>query len=121
MMLSVLVSSQLVYVKLLPFLILQVSKAAWATVLALIWLHSSKVEAKKEWELIAVKAVSWLKTQKGMTQKKQRLLGCFGKSSALSNFMSFCAPPPTVASMSDCVAAGNALLCCNVQTDTLGL
>ncbi|XP_020564122.1 von Willebrand factor A domain-containing protein 5A isoform X2 [Oryzias latipes] len=68
----------------------KVSKAAWATVLALIWLHSSKVEAKKEWELIAVKAVSWLKTQK-------------------------------VASMSDCVAAGNALLCCNVQTDTLGL
>uniref|UniRef100_A0A3P9I9B7 VIT domain-containing protein n=1 Tax=Oryzias latipes TaxID=8090 RepID=A0A3P9I9B7_ORYLA len=68
----------------------KVSKAAWATVLALIWLHSSKVEAKKEWELIAVKAVSWLKTQR-------------------------------VASMSDCVAAGNALLCCNVQTVTLGL
>uniref|UniRef100_A0A3P9I8W5 VIT domain-containing protein n=1 Tax=Oryzias latipes TaxID=8090 RepID=A0A3P9I8W5_ORYLA len=50
--------------------------SAWATVLALIWLHSSKVEAKKEWELIAVKAVSWLKTQRGTTQKKQLTI-CF--------------------------------------------
>ncbi|KAF6736134.1 von Willebrand factor A domain-containing protein 5A [Oryzias melastigma] len=68
----------------------KVTKEVWATVLALIWLHSCKLEAKEEWELVAMKAVLWLQTRK-------------------------------VASMSDCVEAGNTLLCCNVQKDTLGL
>ncbi|RVE64341.1 hypothetical protein OJAV_G00124910 [Oryzias javanicus] len=68
----------------------KVAKEVWATVLALIWLHSCKLEAKAEWELVAMKAVLWLQSQK-------------------------------VPSMSDCVEAGNTLLCCDVQRDTLGL
>ncbi|CAI5693966.1 unnamed protein product [Oreochromis niloticus] len=35
----------------------------WATVLALIWLHSFKMDAKDEWELLAMKAASWLRAQ----------------------------------------------------------
>ena len=37
----------------------------WATILALIWLHGFKMEAKEEWELLAMKAVSWLSAQNG--------------------------------------------------------
>uniref|UniRef100_A0A3Q3JFU2 Uncharacterized protein n=1 Tax=Monopterus albus TaxID=43700 RepID=A0A3Q3JFU2_MONAL len=40
-----------------------VNKEVWATVLALIWLHGFKMAAKEEWELLAMKAVSWLKAQ----------------------------------------------------------
>uniref|UniRef100_A0A667Z4K7 von Willebrand factor A domain containing 5A n=1 Tax=Myripristis murdjan TaxID=586833 RepID=A0A667Z4K7_9TELE len=36
----------------------------WATILALIWLHGFKMEAQEEWELLAMKAVSWLHAQK---------------------------------------------------------
>ncbi|XP_063349377.1 von Willebrand factor A domain-containing protein 5A-like [Pelmatolapia mariae] len=35
----------------------------WATVLALIWLHAFKMDAKDEWELLAMKAASWLRAQ----------------------------------------------------------
>uniref|UniRef100_A0A8D2ZFC4 von Willebrand factor A domain-containing protein 5A-like n=1 Tax=Scophthalmus maximus TaxID=52904 RepID=A0A8D2ZFC4_SCOMX len=34
----------------------------WATILALIWLHGVKLDAKEEWELLAMKATSWLPT-----------------------------------------------------------
>lgn len=37
----------------------------YATILALIWLHGFKLEAKEEWELLAVKAASWLHAQNG--------------------------------------------------------
>uniref|UniRef100_A0A3B4XNV1 von Willebrand factor A domain-containing protein 5A-like n=1 Tax=Seriola lalandi dorsalis TaxID=1841481 RepID=A0A3B4XNV1_SERLL len=37
----------------------------WATILALIWLHAFKMDAKEEWELLAMKAVSWLRAQNG--------------------------------------------------------
>uniref|UniRef100_A0A3Q1JR57 von Willebrand factor A domain containing 5A n=1 Tax=Anabas testudineus TaxID=64144 RepID=A0A3Q1JR57_ANATE len=37
----------------------------WATILALIWLHGFKTDAKEEWELLALKAVSWLQAQNG--------------------------------------------------------
>ncbi|XP_078140367.1 von Willebrand factor A domain-containing protein 5A-like [Centroberyx gerrardi] len=67
-----------------------VNQEVWATILALIWLHGFKMEAREEWELLAMKAVSWLHTQK--------------------------APCVT-----ECVEAGNALLGCKVQKDTLGL
>uniref|UniRef100_A0A8D2ZFD7 von Willebrand factor A domain-containing protein 5A-like n=1 Tax=Scophthalmus maximus TaxID=52904 RepID=A0A8D2ZFD7_SCOMX len=36
----------------------------WATILALIWLHGVKLDAKEEWELLAMKATSWLRAQK---------------------------------------------------------
>uniref|UniRef100_A0A3Q2V5Z0 VWFA domain-containing protein n=1 Tax=Haplochromis burtoni TaxID=8153 RepID=A0A3Q2V5Z0_HAPBU len=37
----------------------------WATILALIWIHGFKMDAKDEWELLAVKAASWLQAHKG--------------------------------------------------------
>ncbi|XP_042072328.1 von Willebrand factor A domain-containing protein 5A isoform X1 [Haplochromis burtoni] len=39
------------------------SNEVWATVLALIWLHAFKMDAKDEWELLAMKAASWLRAQ----------------------------------------------------------
>uniref|UniRef100_A0A8C2ZQG8 von Willebrand factor A domain containing 5A n=1 Tax=Cyclopterus lumpus TaxID=8103 RepID=A0A8C2ZQG8_CYCLU len=41
----------------------------WATILALIWLHGFKMDAQEEWELLAMKAVSWLQAQKGKKHK----------------------------------------------------
>lgn len=41
------------------------TQEVWATILALIWLHGFKMEAQEEWELLAMKAVSWLHAQKG--------------------------------------------------------
>ncbi|XP_078023378.1 von Willebrand factor A domain-containing protein 5A-like [Epinephelus lanceolatus] len=40
-----------------------VNQEVWATILALIWLHGSKMDAQDEWELLAMKAVSWLRAQ----------------------------------------------------------
>ncbi|XP_066458804.1 von Willebrand factor A domain-containing protein 5A-like isoform X2 [Eleutherodactylus coqui] len=39
--------------------------SVWATVLALIWLHSSCLNQKEEWELLEYKAMSWLKAKAG--------------------------------------------------------
>ena len=69
---------------------LPVTEDVWATILALIWLHGFKTEARDEWQLVAMKAVSWVRAQK---------VGC----------------------MTECVEAGNALLCCRVQKEDLGL
>ncbi|KAM4627898.1 von Willebrand factor A domain-containing protein 5A-like isoform 2-T2 [Polymixia lowei] len=41
-----------------------VNQEVWATILALIWLHGFKMEAQMEWQLLAMKAVSWLQAQK---------------------------------------------------------
>uniref|UniRef100_A0A8D3ECW5 von Willebrand factor A domain-containing protein 5A-like n=1 Tax=Scophthalmus maximus TaxID=52904 RepID=A0A8D3ECW5_SCOMX len=45
------------------------NRELWATILALIWLHGVKVDAKEEWELLAMKAVSWLRAQNGNNNK----------------------------------------------------
>lgn len=37
----------------------------WATILALIWLHDVKLDAKEEWNLLAKKAMSWLHGNNG--------------------------------------------------------
>ena len=37
----------------------------WATVLALVWLHGVKADAKDEWELLALKAATWLRSHNG--------------------------------------------------------
>ncbi|XP_061574906.1 von Willebrand factor A domain-containing protein 5A-like isoform X3 [Cololabis saira] len=71
-----------------PFLLKKVNKEVWATILALMWLHAFKTDAKVEWELLALKAASWLRAQNAPC-------------------------------MTECVAAGNALLGCNVQADAL--
>ncbi|KAM4627904.1 von Willebrand factor A domain-containing protein 5A-like isoform 5-T5 [Polymixia lowei] len=69
-----------------------VNQEVWATILALIWLHGFKMEAQMEWQLLAMKAVSWLQAQKGKTP-------C----------------------LTECVEAGNALLGSKVLKDALGL
>ncbi|KAL7857685.1 hypothetical protein AOLI_G00177870 [Acnodon oligacanthus] len=43
----------------------QVEKGVWATVLALIWLHGFKMDAQVEWRFVALKAVMWIRNQKG--------------------------------------------------------
>uniref|UniRef100_A0A8P4GS97 von Willebrand factor A domain-containing protein 5A n=1 Tax=Dicentrarchus labrax TaxID=13489 RepID=A0A8P4GS97_DICLA len=53
----------------------------WATILALIWLHGFKVDAQDEWQLLAMKAVSWLLTQNAScvtecVEAGNALLGC---------------------------------------------
>ncbi|CAI9558456.1 unnamed protein product [Staurois parvus] len=42
-----------------------VERPVWATVLAVIWLHSSCLDHRDEWELLEGKAVSWVKASAG--------------------------------------------------------
>ncbi|XP_037630978.1 von Willebrand factor A domain-containing protein 5A-like isoform X3 [Sebastes umbrosus] len=65
-----------------------VNQEVWATVLALIWLHGFKMDAQEEWELLAMKAVSWLRAQNaaGVTECVEAgntLLGCSVKKDVL--------------------------------------
>ncbi|XP_047195659.1 von Willebrand factor A domain-containing protein 5A isoform X1 [Hippoglossus stenolepis] len=56
-----------------------VNQEVWATILALIWLHGFKIDAKLEWELLAMKAVSWLRAQNvpsECVEAGNTLLGC---------------------------------------------
>ncbi|XP_056230383.1 von Willebrand factor A domain-containing protein 5A-like isoform X1 [Seriola aureovittata] len=58
-----------------------VTQEVWATILALIWLHAFKMDAKEEWELLAMKAVSWLRAQNAPSvaecvEAGNALLGC---------------------------------------------
>ncbi|XP_077773309.1 von Willebrand factor A domain-containing protein 5A-like [Podarcis muralis] len=43
----------------------QVTPDAWATVLALLWLHSRAIDHRDEWELLETKALSWLQATAG--------------------------------------------------------
>ncbi|XP_069390572.1 von Willebrand factor A domain-containing protein 5A-like isoform X4 [Paralichthys olivaceus] len=63
-----------------------VNQAVWATILALIWLHGFKMDAKEEWELLAMKAVSWLRAQNAPSkcvEAGNTLLGCNVQKDAL--------------------------------------
>ncbi|XP_028931350.1 von Willebrand factor A domain-containing protein 5A-like [Ornithorhynchus anatinus] len=42
-----------------------VDAAVWATVLAVVWLHSTSGDQKDEWELLEGKAVAWLRARAG--------------------------------------------------------
>ncbi|KAG7479510.1 hypothetical protein JOB18_027010 [Solea senegalensis] len=58
-----------------------VNQEVWATILALIWLHGFKMDMKEEWELLALKAVSWLRAQNApcvaeCVEAGNALLGC---------------------------------------------
>ncbi|XP_016115164.1 von Willebrand factor A domain-containing protein 5A-like [Sinocyclocheilus grahami] len=48
----------------------QVDGSVWATVLALIWLYSYKLDQQVEWQFVAMKAASWIRSQKpgGLSQ-----------------------------------------------------
>ncbi|RVE64487.1 hypothetical protein OJAV_G00126350 [Oryzias javanicus] len=59
----------------------KVSSEVWATILALTWLHGFKMDAKDEWELLAVKAASWVQAQNApcvmeCVDSANALLGC---------------------------------------------
>ncbi|XP_072313100.1 von Willebrand factor A domain-containing protein 5A-like [Eucyclogobius newberryi] len=60
----------------------------WATILALVWLHGLKADAKDEWELLVMKAATWLRSQNaaGLTEcveAANALLGCSVQKEAL--------------------------------------
>uniref|UniRef100_A0A8C9Y8I2 VIT domain-containing protein n=1 Tax=Sander lucioperca TaxID=283035 RepID=A0A8C9Y8I2_SANLU len=60
----------------------------WATILALIWLHGFKMDAQEEWELLAMKTVSWLRAQNALcvtecVEAGNALLGCSMQKDAL--------------------------------------
>ncbi|KAM9733623.1 von Willebrand factor A domain-containing protein 5A-like isoform 3-T3 [Menidia menidia] len=64
-----------------------INKEVWATILALIWLHGFKMDAKEEWELLAAKAASWLRAQNACQTEcvdaGNALLGCSVQKDAL--------------------------------------
>lgn len=43
----------------------QVDGSVWATLLALIWLYGCKIDQQVEWQFVAMKAASWIGSQKG--------------------------------------------------------
>ncbi|CAI5693937.1 unnamed protein product [Oreochromis niloticus] len=64
------------------------SSEVWATILALLWLHGFKMDAKDEWELLAMKAASWLRAQNApyvteCVDAGNVLLGCSVRKEAL--------------------------------------
>ncbi|XP_027029390.2 von Willebrand factor A domain-containing protein 5A-like isoform X7 [Tachysurus fulvidraco] len=66
----------------------QVKPDVWATLLALIWLHGFKIDAQVEWQFLAMKAVSWIRSQKVVNQTEcvqagNALLGCQVKEDTL--------------------------------------
>uniref|UniRef100_A0A3B5LNL6 von Willebrand factor A domain containing 5A n=1 Tax=Xiphophorus couchianus TaxID=32473 RepID=A0A3B5LNL6_9TELE len=71
----------------------QVEKAkppsvVWASILALIWLHGFKMDVMEEWELLSMKAASWIKAQNAphvseCVEAGNTLLGCAVKKEAL--------------------------------------
>ncbi|XP_076591858.1 von Willebrand factor A domain-containing protein 5A-like isoform X2 [Chaetodon auriga] len=65
-----------------------VNQEVWATILALIWLHGFKKDAQEEWELLAMKAVSWLRAQNAAcvaecVEAGNTVLGCHMQKDAL--------------------------------------
>uniref|UniRef100_A0A3B5KUR1 von Willebrand factor A domain containing 5A n=1 Tax=Xiphophorus couchianus TaxID=32473 RepID=A0A3B5KUR1_9TELE len=60
----------------------------WGTILALIWLHGYQKDVKVEWELLAMKAASWLRAEKAVcvtvcVEAGNVLLGCNVTTDAL--------------------------------------
>ncbi|KAM9331060.1 von Willebrand factor A domain-containing protein 5A [Gastrophryne carolinensis] len=45
-------------------------ESVWATVLAVIWLHTSCLDQREEWELLEGKAISWVKSKAGSSLAK---------------------------------------------------
>ncbi|XP_054883865.1 von Willebrand factor A domain-containing protein 5A-like [Poeciliopsis prolifica] len=63
-------------------------RKVWGTILALIWLHGYQKDVKVEWELLAMKAASWLRAEKAVcvtvcVEAGNVLLGCNVTTDAL--------------------------------------
>ncbi|XP_056596332.1 von Willebrand factor A domain-containing protein 5A-like isoform X2 [Triplophysa dalaica] len=66
----------------------QVDGSVWAALLALIWLYGYKIQQQDEWQFVAMKASSWIRSQKvgGLSQcvcDGNVLLGCHVKEETL--------------------------------------
>ncbi|CAL1570756.1 unnamed protein product [Knipowitschia caucasica] len=64
------------------------NKEVWATIVALVWLHGLKADAKDEWELLVMKAATWLRSQNAAglsecVEAANALLGCSVQKDAL--------------------------------------
>ncbi|CAL9685376.1 unnamed protein product [Knipowitschia caucasica] len=64
------------------------NKEVWATIVALVWLHGLKADAKDEWELLVMKAATWLRSQNAVglsecVEAANALLGCSVQKDAL--------------------------------------
>ncbi|XP_041662597.1 von Willebrand factor A domain-containing protein 5A-like isoform X2 [Cheilinus undulatus] len=64
------------------------NQEVWATILSLIWLSGFQMDARDEWELLAMKAVSWLRAQNASHVEEcvdagNALLGCKVQKDAL--------------------------------------
>ncbi|XP_025051706.1 von Willebrand factor A domain-containing protein 5A-like, partial [Alligator sinensis] len=68
-----------------------VEPGVWATVLAVVWLHSRSAAQREEWELLEIKAVGWLRSRAG-----------------------------SISQLDKCLEAANALLGCSVAGPGLG-
>ncbi|XP_015253900.1 PREDICTED: von Willebrand factor A domain-containing protein 5A-like [Cyprinodon variegatus] len=55
-----------------------VNNEVWASILALIWLHGFKMDAKEEWELLTMKTATWIKAQNGNTDNQQEIAVVIG-------------------------------------------
>ncbi|XP_073467346.1 von Willebrand factor A domain-containing protein 5A-like [Aquarana catesbeiana] len=42
-----------------------VEGSVWVTVLAVIWLHTNYLDQRDEWELLGMKAISWVRAKAG--------------------------------------------------------
>ncbi|XP_059587408.1 von Willebrand factor A domain-containing protein 5A-like isoform X2 [Alligator mississippiensis] len=69
-----------------------VEPGVWATVLAVVWLHSRSAAQREEWELLEIKAVGWLRSRAG-----------------------------SISQLDKCLEAANALLGCSVAAPVFGL
>ncbi len=56
--------------------VFQVDGSVWATVLALIWLYVYKLDQQVEWQFVAVKAASWIRSQKCETTLIHSFIQC---------------------------------------------
>lgn len=97
----------------------QAEQEVWATVLALVWLHGFKLDSRDEWELLAMKAAAWLRDRDGNdvgSSRRRRQSGQTKSHQGVFLCLSF-----TAQSVWECVDAGNALLGCSVNKDSLAL
>ncbi len=105
----------------------QVDGSVWATLLALIWLYGCKIEQQVEWQFVAMKAASWIGSQKGEISIPD-IDSVSVHREMLSRYLQFfdthwwcvcvCV---SVGDLSQCVCVGNVLLGCQVTKETLGI
>ncbi len=99
----------------------QVDGSVWATVLALIWLYVFKSDQKDEWQFVAMKAASWIRSQ-----KRETIFKLFPSTYSELVLLHVCVCVcvcvcVSAAGLSQCVCDGNALLGSQVTEDMLAI